>query len=50
VHITSVMFNNVLYLRVLTYRHKHVVPQQSTFKFGIKRNLSQRSLQVHQLI
>ena len=33
-------------LRVLLYRHKHVEPHQNTFKFGLKRSMSQRSIQV----
>jgi len=32
-------------LRVLLYRHKHVHPHQNTFKFGLKRSMSQRSIQ-----
>jgi len=32
-------------LGVLLYRHKHVHPHNSTFKFGLKRSLSQRSIQ-----
>jgi len=32
-------------LRVLLYRHKHVEPHQNTFKFGLKRTMSQRSFQ-----
>jgi len=31
-------------LRVLNYRHKHVQPHQSNFRFPLKRNLSQKSL------
>ena len=33
-------------LRVLLYRHKHVHPHTNTFKFGLKRSMSQRSIQV----
>ena len=32
-------------LRVLLYRHKHVQPHTNTFKFGLKRSMSQRSIQ-----
>jgi len=32
-------------LRVLLYRHKHVHPHANTFKFGLKRSMSQRSIQ-----
>merc|ERR1719153_1639752 len=32
-------------LRVLLYRHKHVHPHNHTFKFGLKRSMSQRSIQ-----
>jgi len=32
-------------LGTLLYRHKHVHPHNSTFKFGLKRSLSQRSIQ-----
>jgi len=32
-------------LRVLLYRHKHVHPHENTFKFGLKRSMSQRSIQ-----
>jgi len=32
-------------LRVLLYRHKHVHPHTNTFKFGLKRSMSQRSIQ-----
>ena len=33
-------------LGVLLYRHKHVHPHSQTFKFGLKRSMSQRSVQV----
>ena len=33
-------------LGVLLYRHKHVHPHSQTFKFGLKRSMSQRSIQV----
>ena len=33
-------------LSVLLYRHKHVHPHNNTFKFGLKRSMSQRSIQV----
>ena len=33
-------------LRVLLYRQKHVHPHTNTFKFGLKRSMSQRSIQV----
>jgi len=32
-------------LRILLYRHKHVHPHTNTFKFGLKRSMSQRSIQ-----
>lgn len=32
-------------LGVLLYRHKHVHPHSQTFKFGLKRSMSQRSIQ-----
>jgi len=32
-------------LGTLLYRHKHVHPHNATFKFGLKRSLSQRSIQ-----
>merc|ERR1712038_201715 len=32
-------------LSVLLYRHKHVHPHANTFKFGLKRSMSQRSIQ-----
>jgi len=32
-------------LSVLLYRHKHVHPHNNTFKFGLKRSMSQRSIQ-----
>ena len=35
-------------LSVLLYRHKHVHPHNNTFKFGLKRSMSQRSIQVSQ--
>ena len=34
-------------LRVLLFRHKHVHPHENTFRFGLKRSMSQRSMQVH---
>ena len=33
-------------LRVLLFRHKHVHPHEKTFKFGLRRSMSQRSMQV----
>ena len=36
-------------LSVLLYRHKHVHPHNNTFKFGLKRSMSQRSIQVRGL-
>jgi len=32
-------------LRVLLFRHKHVHPHENTFRFGLKRSMSQRSMQ-----
>eukprot|EP00092_Neocalanus_flemingeri_P029142 GFUD01031630.1.p1 GENE.GFUD01031630.1~~GFUD01031630.1.p1 ORF type:complete len:1420 (+),score=451.00 GFUD01031630.1:163-4422(+) len=37
-------------LRVLLYRHKHVHPHTNTFKFGLKRSMSQRSIQTLGLV
>lgn len=32
-------------LKILLFRHKHVHPHNQTFKFGLKRSMSQRSIQ-----